>query len=149
MSAHKASIQWKRDTEDFNIKTYNRDHEVHFENGVVIPASAAVDFNGNSQLNNPEDLFVASVMGCHMLTFLAVASIKKFTVDLYTDNAEGILEKDSSGKMVMNRIILRPQIVFSGSHNPTPQELEELHEKAHNGCFIANSINSAVIIEQQ
>ena len=149
MSAHKASIQWKRDTEDFNIKTYNRDHEVHFENGVVIPASAAVDFNGNSQLNNPEDLFVASVMGCHMLTFLAVASIKKFTVDLYTDNAEGILEKDSSGKMVMNRIILRPQIVFSGSHNPTPQELEELHEKAHNGCFIANSIKSVVIIEQQ
>ncbi|MBT4068856.1 MAG: OsmC family peroxiredoxin [Candidatus Marinimicrobia bacterium] len=149
MSEHKASIQWKRDTEDFNIKTYNRDHEVHFENGVVIPASAAVDFNGNSQLNNPEDLFVASVMGCHMLTFLAVASIKKFTVDLYTDNAEGILEKDSSGKMVMNRIILRPQIVFSGSHNPTPQELEELHEKAHNGCFIANSIKSVVIIEQQ
>ena len=149
MSEHKASIQWKRDTEDFNIKTYNRDHEVHFENGVVIPASAAVDFNGNSQLNNPEDLFVASVLGCHMLTFLAVASIKKFTVDLYTDNAEGILEKDSSGKMVMNRIILRPQIVFSGSHNPTPQELEELHEKAHNGCFIANSIKSVVIIEQQ
>jgi len=149
MSEHKASIQWKRDTEDFNIKTYNRDHEVRFENGVIIPASAAVDFNGNSQLNNPEDLFVASVMGCHMLTFLAVASIKKFTVDLYTDNAEGILEKDSSGKMVMNRIILRPQIVFSGSHNPTPQELEELHEKAHNGCFIANSIKSVVIIEQQ
>ena len=149
MSEHKASIQWKRDTEDFNIKTYNRDHEVRFENGVIIPASAAVDFNGNSQLNNPEDLFVASVMGCHMLTFLAVASIKKFTVDLYTDKAEGILEKDSSGKMVMNRIILRPQIVFSGSHNPTPQELEELHEKAHNGCFIANSIKSVVIIEQQ
>ena len=149
MSEHKASIQWKRDTEDFNIKTYNRDHEVHFENGVVIPASAAVDFNGNSQLDNPEDMFVASVMVCHMLTFLAVASIKKFTVDLYTDNAEGILEKDSSGKMVMNRIILRPQIVFSGSHNPTPQELEELHEKAHNGCFIANSIKSVVIIEQQ
>jgi organic hydroperoxide reductase OsmC/OhrA len=149
MSEQKASIQWKRDTEDFNIKTYNRDHEVCFENGVVIPASATVDFNGNSQLNNPEDLFVASVMGCHMLTFLAVASIKKFTVDLYTDNAEGILEKDSSGKMVLNRIILRPQIVFSGSHNPTPQELEELHEKAHNGCFIANSIKSAVIIVQQ
>jgi organic hydroperoxide reductase OsmC/OhrA len=149
MSEHKASIQWKRDTEDFNIKTYNRDHEVHFENGVVIPASAAVDFNGNSQLNNPEDLFVASVMGCHMLTFLAVASIKKFTVDHYTDNAEGFLEKDSSGKMVMNRIILRPQIVFSGSHKPTTEELAALHEKAHNGCFIANSIKSTVIIEQQ
>jgi len=84
-----------------------------------------------------------------MLTFLAVASIKKFTVDLYTDNAEGILEKDSSGKMVMNRIILRPQIVFSGSQKPTPEELQSMHEKAHYGCFIANSINSVVIIEQQ
>ena len=93
MSEHKAGIQWKRDTVDFNIKTYNRDHEVRFDNGVVIPASADVDFNGNSQLNNPEDLFVESVMGCHMLTFLPVASIKKFTVDLYTDNEEGIVEK--------------------------------------------------------
>ena len=88
-------------------------------------------------------------MGSHILTFLAVASIKKFTVDLYTDNAEGILEKDSSRKMVMNCINLRPQIVFSGNHNPTQQELEELNEKAHKGCFIANSIKSAVIIEQQ
>ena len=149
MSEHKASIQWKRDSEDFNIKTYNRDHEVRFENGVAIPTSAAAAFNGNPELNNPEDLFVASVMSCHMLTFLAVAAIKKFTVDLYTDNAEGFLEKDSSGKMVMNRIILRPQIVFNGSHKPTPEELEVLHEKAHRGCFIANSINSAVIIEQQ
>ena len=92
MSEHKASIQWKRDTEDFNIKTYNRDHEVRVDNSVVIPTSSDVDFNGNSQLNNPEDLFVDSVMGCHMLTFLPVASIKKFTVDLYTDNAEGIVE---------------------------------------------------------
>ena len=49
----------------------------------------------------------------------------------------------------MNFIILRPEIVFSGSHNPTPQELEELYEKAHKGCFIANSIKSTVIIEQQ
>ena len=68
MSEYKASIQWKRDTEDFNIKTYNLDHEVRFEDGVLILASADVDFNSNSQLNNPEDLFVASVMGCHMLT---------------------------------------------------------------------------------
>ena len=51
--------------------------------------------------------------------------------------------------MVMNRIILRPQIVFSGSHKPTPEELAALLEKALKSCFIANSIKSAVIIEQQ
>ena len=82
MSDYKASIQWKRDTEDFNIKTHNRDHEVRFENSILIPATAAVYFNGNSQLNNPEDLLVASVIGCHMLTILTVTSIKKFIVDL-------------------------------------------------------------------
>jgi len=38
MLAQKVSIQWNRDTEDFNIKTYNRDHEVRFENGVTIPS---------------------------------------------------------------------------------------------------------------
>ena len=70
-------------------------------------------------------------------------------MDLYTENTEGFLEKDSSGKMVMNRIILRPQIVFSGSHKPTPNELAALHEQALKSCFIANSIKSAVIIEQQ
>ena len=74
MSEYKARIQCKRDTEDFDIKSYNHDHVVRFEKDVLIPASAAVDFNGNSQLNNPEDLFVESVMGCHMLTFLAAAS---------------------------------------------------------------------------
>ncbi len=74
MSAHKASIQWKRITEDFNIKTYNRDHEVRFENGVTISSSAAVAFNGNPELNNPEELFVASVVVSHMLTFFAVSS---------------------------------------------------------------------------
>ena len=77
MLKNKASIQCKRDTEDFNIKTYNSDHEVRFENGVLIPASVAVDFNGNSQLNNPEDLCVTSVMGCHLLTIFAIFSIRK------------------------------------------------------------------------
>ena len=69
MSEHKASIQQKRYTENLNKKTYNHDHEVRFDNGIVIPASAAIDFNGNSQLDNPEDLFVDSVMFFHMSTF--------------------------------------------------------------------------------
>ncbi|MBC8257495.1 MAG: OsmC family protein [SAR324 cluster bacterium] len=148
MSEHKARIYWERATQDFNIRSYNRDHEVRFDNGVVIQSSAAPDFNGNPQLNNPEDLFVASVSSCHMLTFLAVASLKKFTVDRYSDKAVGLLEKGESGKLVMNRIVLRPEIVFSGELQPTSAELAALHEKAHHGCFIANSINSEVIVEK-
>ena len=144
MSEHKASTRWKRDTDDFNIKTFKRDHEIHFENGVVIHSSSAPDFTGNPDLNNPEDLFVASVSSCHMLTFLAVASIKKFTVDRYTDNAVGFLEKNSSGKMMMNRVVLNPKIEFSGDKQPSESELGKLHEKAHKGCFIANSIKSQV-----
>ena len=69
MSEHKASIQWKLDTENFNIKTNNRNHEVRFVNCVIIPVSAAIGFDVNSQLNNREDLIVTYVMSCHMQTY--------------------------------------------------------------------------------
>ncbi len=147
MSEHKASTHWKRETEDFNIKTFKRDHEIRFPNGVTIQSSSAPDFTGNPDFNNPEDLFVASISSCHMLTFLAVSAIKNYTVDSYTDHAVGILEKNNSGKTTMNRIILKPEIVFGGQNQPSQSEIDKLHEKAHKGCFIANSITSNVEIK--
>ena len=50
--------------------------------------------------------------------------------------------------MVMNRIILSSQIIFSGSHNLTPQELEKYNEIAHIDFFVANTIKAAVMIEK-
>ena len=75
MGQHKTSIHWERNTEHFNIKSFNRDHVIRFENGVVIHATSAPEYTGNPDLISPEDLFVATISSCHMMTFLAVASL--------------------------------------------------------------------------
>ena len=101
MSEFNSRLEWKRDHPDFEIKTFNRNHRIHFPNGALLEGSSAPDYSGDPEKNNPEQLFVASLSSCHMLTFLAVAALGKWKVDSYEDNAVGYLEKNESGKMSM------------------------------------------------
>lgn len=144
MSEHKATITWKRNGADFGYKNYPRDHAWVFERGLEVKASAAPQYLGNPQLVDPESAFVAALSSCHMLTFLALASNKGFVVDDYTDHAVGHLEKNANGKLAVTRVDLHPKIVFSGAKQPTPADLEWLHDKAHRECFIANSVTTDV-----
>jgi organic hydroperoxide reductase OsmC/OhrA len=82
-----------------------------------------------------------------MLTFLAVAARKRFTVDSYVDEAVGVMEKGAQGKYWVSRVTLRPKVAFSGDRQPSPQEISELHHAAHENCFVANSVKSAVTVE--
>ena len=119
MGQYKTSIHCERDTKHFNIKSFNRDHVIRFENGVMIHATSAPEFTGNPDLISPEDLFVATISSCHMMTFLAVASLNKWQVQTYKDHAQGFLEENPAGRIMMNRVILQPQVVFSGSNHPS------------------------------
>ena len=147
MAEHKITLEWKRETETFTYDTYNRDHTWSFEGGSKLTASAAPGYRGNPALVNPEEAFVAALSSCHMLTFLAVAAKRKFVVDTYSDHAVGVLEKNATGKLAVTRVILRPSVAFSGSITPTNEQLAALHEEAHRGCFIANSVTTAVTVE--
>jgi organic hydroperoxide reductase OsmC/OhrA len=147
MSEHKVSLEWKRESATFTYDTYNRDHELSFEGGAKIAASAAPAYRGNPALLNPEDALVAALSSCHMLTFLAVAAKRRFIVDQYSDHAVGFLEKNQKGQLAVTRVILRPRVTFSGSILPTPEDLTRLHEQAHHGCFIANSVTTEVTVE--
>ncbi len=82
-----------------------------------------------------------------MLTFLAIACKKQFTVDFYRDQAVGTLGKDQAGRMAMTRVTLRPQVRFGGEKTPTPAELAQMHDQAHHACFIANSVKTEVVVE--
>ncbi|HKC94876.1 MAG TPA: OsmC family protein [Nitrospira sp.] len=147
MSQHKVTLEWKRGSESFTYESYNRDHTLVFEGGSQVTASAAPAYRGNPSHVNPEEGLVAALSSCHMLTFLAVAAKKHFVVDHYSDQAVGFLEKNDKGKLAITRVILRPRIAFGGTTVPTPQEIAELHEQAHKGCFIANSVITEVKIE--
>ena len=147
MSEHRTKLAWNRTTEDFEYKTYSRDHDWEFENGLQLRASATPDFLGNPECVDPEQAFVAALASCHMLTFLAVAAAKRFVVDSYTDEAVGYLEKGPAGKPVMTRVVLHPKVTFSGEKVPGPEDLGRLHEAAHSECFLANSVTTEITVE--
>jgi organic hydroperoxide reductase OsmC/OhrA len=145
MSEHKASLLWSRGESGFGYKEYPRAHEWHFpRSGQSLPASAAVAFLGDADRTDPEEAFTAALASCHMLTFLAVASMSGFTVDRYEDEAVGFLDKGENGKLWLARVEMHPTITFSGAKQPTAEDTEKLHEKAHHECFLANSVKTLV-----
>jgi organic hydroperoxide reductase OsmC/OhrA len=147
MSEHAVTVDWKRETPDFGYETYNRDHDWSFDAGITVRASAAPAYKGGESCVDPEEAFVASLSSCHMLTFLALAARKQYMVDRYRDEAVGILGKDAAGSLAMTKVTLRPHVVFGGEKTPSPEELRQLHDRAHHACFIANSVKTEVVIE--
>jgi organic hydroperoxide reductase OsmC/OhrA len=144
MSDHTITLEWSRDTPDFNYDSYSRNHAISFGNVGKVCGSAAPEFHGDPHCLDPEQAFVMALASCHMLTFLAIACKKGFVVDQYVDKALGDLGKNQQGKTAMVKIELRPEVVFSGSKIPTDEEFSMLHGRAHSGCIIANSMASCV-----
>ena len=149
MSEYKVKLKWQSASDDFSYKNYDRTHEWEFGGGMTVKASAAPEYLGKPEYVNPEEAFIASLVSCHMLTFLAIASYKKYFVKSYTDEAVGIVGKNSSNKMAVLQVVLRPVIEFTGSTQPSEQDLKSMHEKAHTECFISNSVLTEVLVEPQ
>jgi organic hydroperoxide reductase OsmC/OhrA len=150
MSLHHAKIEWRRLGEDFDYKTYDRGHWLAFGEDIRFPGAAArANIPATAPQTagvDPEQAFVAALSSCHMLWFLHIACTAKLVVDRYVDDAVGVLEKDAEGKLAITRVELRPAVTFSGTQ-PAPDQVRALHENAHERCFIANSVKTAVSIE--
>ncbi len=147
MSRHTAAVTWSRATPDFVYDTYDRTHTVTFGSGHALQGSAAPDFKGDATKTNPEEAFTAALSACHMLTFLAIAARKRLVVDAYTDEAEGVLEKNAQGKLAMTRVVLRPRVKFAPGTSVDAATFAHLHEAAHQNCFIALSVLTDVQVE--
>lgn len=93
---------------------------------------------------DPEEVFVAALSSCHMLSFLAIAARRRLVVDRYEDEARGFLERNEDGRLAMTRVELRPRVSLGGGEPPTAEEVERLHEQAHEQCFLANPVGTAV-----
>ena len=145
MSDHVAEVRWNRSGRPFTYDAYSRDHAWHFDAGVVVPASANPAYLGSDARVDPEEAFVAALSSCHMLTFLALAARRRFVVDAYADRAVGHMEKNETGRLAVTRVVLSPEITWSGEP-PTVDELAWLHERAHEQCFIANSVTTEVTV---
>lgn len=145
MSEHRTSVRWSRGGAEFTYEKYPRQHRWTFGGGVSLDGSSAPEYLGDAKLPNPEEALVMALSSCHMLTFLAVAARRKFVVDSYEDDAIGHMDKNEAGRIAVTRVELRPRVRFAGTA-PGADELAKLHEQAHRGCFIANSVKTEVTV---
>jgi organic hydroperoxide reductase OsmC/OhrA len=152
MSTYTATIRWRRKPDErFVDGKYSRAHSWAFDGGAVVPASSSPSvvrppFSDPAGVD-PEEALVASLSSCHMLFFLDFAKQSGFIVESYDDKAEGLMDKGADGRIAMTVVTLKPHIVFSGEKRPSPAEVEAIHHRSHDACFIANSVKSEVRIE--
>jgi len=149
--AYTVRIFWKKDSNAaFIDNKYSRAHTWTFDGGIALAASSSphvvpLPMSKESAVD-PEEAFVAALSSCHMLWFLSLAAGKKFVVESYEDQAEGLLAKNEAGKLAMTEVTLKPQVSFSGETIPSRSQIEELHHSAHEKCFIASSVKTKINI---
>jgi organic hydroperoxide reductase OsmC/OhrA len=153
MAEHKAMIRWasSEDGEAFLKGRFSRAHTGTFDGGLTMPASAApsvipAPFSDPAGVD-PEEAYVAAIASCHMMSFLYVAMRAGFVVERYEDDAVGAMRKNERGAIWVGAVTLRPRIDFGAGTRPTPAEVEQLHHRAHEQCFIANSVKTEITVE--
>ncbi len=124
--------------------SYGRDYKVEIAGKPDLLCSADPQFRGDSSRHNPEDFIVASLSSCHMLFYLHLCSVAKINVVEYRDNPVGTMSIEKNGGGRFSEVVLRPEVKISAGD---PEKAQELHHKAHELCFIANSLNCSVKIE--
>jgi len=147
MAEHRITLKWFKGDVPFTYDAYPRNHTIAFKDGAPVMFSASPHYRGDPSKGDPEDMLVAALSSCHMLSFLAICAKKKITVEAYDDEASGLLENDSTkgsgGKWWMARVTLRPKV----RADAPAESLAEIHHLAHEACFIANSVKTAVTVE--
>lgn len=129
---------------------YSRDHEVLVEGRPPLAASSDPAFRGDPARHSPEQLFVASLAECHMLWFLHMAAQDGVVVVGYHDEAVGTMRVESAGAGQFTDVVLHPRITVlddlpAGAPDAvTDERVARLHERAHEHCFLARSVNFPV-----
>lgn len=147
---HDALVRWARGADVvYTDGRYPRAHEWIFD-GLTVPASSSPSVVrvplSKADAVDPEEGVVAALSACHMLFVLDFARKAGFRIDLYEDRVAAHMEKNEKGKTFIARITMNPAITFSGEKLPGPADVDELHRKAHEECFVANSLLSQIVI---
>jgi organic hydroperoxide reductase OsmC/OhrA len=125
--------------------SYSRAHEISIEGKPVINGSSDPHFRGDASRYNPEELLLAALSACHMLSYLHQCAIAKIVVIDYADSATGKMVETPHGGGHFIEVTLKPRVIISAESDP--DTAREVHHKAHELCFIANSVNFPVYAE--
>jgi organic hydroperoxide reductase OsmC/OhrA len=139
---YSVNVVWTGNTGKGTIdyRSYKRDHEINVPGKPPIGGSSDPEFRGDPIRYNPEELLVSALSACHMLWYLHLCADSGIVVVSYEDRAEGTMEESSEGAGRFIRAMLRPHVRVTGS----VEQAQALHQRAHELCFIANSVNFPV-----
>ncbi len=144
MSELSIELNWQRAEPRLLPGKFSNAHTVHYNDHFALKADAAPDWGGDPANSNPEQALAASLSSCHMMTFLALAAKARWPVAGYSDNAVAHLGKNAAGQMSVTRIDLYPEVTFDAGFSVGAAELEEMQQRAHRYCFIANTLADSV-----
>ena len=141
---YKLTIKWTGNTGEgtANYRAYERSHTISAVNKPDLLASSDPIFRGDKQKYNPEELLVAALSGCHLLSYLYVSVAAGVVVVDYVDEATGTMIETPDGSGHFAEVVLNPQVTVTESS--MIERANELHEKANKLCYIANSVNFPV-----
>lgn len=141
---YRAQVVWtgNRGEGTASYTAYSRAHEISGDGKDVIRGSADPVFRGDASCYNPEELVVAAISGCHMLWYLHLCADAGIVVVDYRDEATGKLVETADGNGSFAEVTINPKVTVTRESDA--DLAAELHRKAHEFCFIANSMNFPV-----
>ncbi len=125
-----------------NYKEFERSHSIFVTNKIEILGSSDPAFRGDKAKHNPEDLLLASISACHMLWYLHLCAMEGIIVTNYIDNATGIMIETANGGGKFTEATLNPIVTITDIS--MTEKANEIHNKANELCFVANSLNFPV-----
>ncbi len=140
---YRVDVVWtgNRGTGTDGYRNYSRNHVIRVPGKPDLAGSSDPTFRGDATRHNPEDMLVAALSTCHMLSYLHMATVAGVVVTDYTDAAEGIMVTEGDGGH-FTEVVLRPIVTITAASDAA--KAEAAHEAAHHACFIANSVNFTV-----
>ena len=141
---YEATVTWTGNLGEgtLNYTSFERGHTISVANKPEILGSSDPAFRGDLTKYNPEELLIASLASCHMLWYLHLCSEANIVVTDYKDTVTGILKTNANGSGYFSSVTLNPEVTITAVS--MKEKALELHNKANEMCFIANSVNFKV-----
>ena len=147
LHSYKLRTEWTGNlgTGTSGYREYARNHDLYSPGKTArIQGSSDPRFRGDPSRYNPEELLVGSLAACHMLFFLHLCADAGIVVTAYDDESFGSMQEHEDGSGDFTEVVLAPRVTIA-----TPGregELDNLHHRAHELCFIARSVRFPVAV---
>lgn len=146
MSEHHYALDlvWEgnRGTGTSGYRDYGRDVLLRAAGKPDLAGSADPTFRGDASRWNPEELLLAALAQCHLLSYLHSAVNHGIVVVAYDDSPVGTMSQVGQGGRFTS-VTLRPRVVIADAAGA--DLAREIHREASENCFIAASVNFPVL----